>query len=121
MMTRKPSLAMRSAVPNLTQFIWESENRPWSRMIGLPCPISRQASWMPSDAVQSWVAASVIGQRQCQPCPLIAMRMFCLADEPDAGGSRDHGDGSECTDRGDFHALPAASGRNSRVPQPPGG
>ena len=54
------AFVMRSAVPNLIQFICASENSPWSRITGRPCPTSRQASATPSDAVQWWVAASVI-------------------------------------------------------------
>src|SRR6185369_6092481 len=60
MITRKPSAAMRSAAPNLIQFILASENRPWSKTTGRPCPTSWYASSTPSDAVQRATAASGI-------------------------------------------------------------
>jgi len=47
----------------LIQFICASEKSPWSRITGLPCPTSRQASSTPSEAVQWWVTASVISTK----------------------------------------------------------
>ena len=64
MITRNPRAAIASAWPNLIQFIWASENSPWSRITARPSPISRQASSTPSEAVQWWVVGSVIRVRK---------------------------------------------------------
>ena len=55
MITRKPAAAIAAAWPNLIQLMCASENRPWSRTTGRPCPTSCQASSTPSDAVQWWI------------------------------------------------------------------
>jgi hypothetical protein len=53
MITRNPASAIRAAWPNLIQFMFASENRPWRRITGLPSPSSRQARSMPSEAFQN--------------------------------------------------------------------